>query len=473
MVFTTMFILPLMNTERIPLETFVKRCFYEISPCDPLYNNWHISLLCEVLEKVHKGEIKRLIICMPPRYLKSICVSTAFPAWVLGVSPSKRVIVASYAMPLAEKLSVDTKAIVESDWYKELFPGFTLHKSVNSKRKFLNSQGGFRLATSVNGSLTGEGADFLIADDPQKPLDMANKKYREKTHNWLLNTFFSRLNNKKNGAIIIVMQRLHIDDIIGRLTLNKLENCLIQECNDWSILNLAAIAEQDEPFRKTGEVLNSQTEDIHTIQRIHEQMGSYHFAAQYQQNPQNSGGGHLTESQIHFVNYDINELKNNGVFISIDTAFKTGINNDYTAISIWSETGNSVVLFDVICKKMEFNDTMSMLRSLFAQYFVHKMLIEDKGSGTSIIQSLHKEFSSKIEAIKPLKSKEVRFLTAISHLENGDVEIHENVHKEVIEQLLEFPNGKHDDAVDAVSQFIAWYFKIQKRVIIEPSIRSF
>jgi predicted phage terminase large subunit-like protein len=462
-----------MNTEQIPLETFVKRCFYEISPCDPLYNNWHISLLCETLEKVHKGEIKRLIICMPPRYLKSICVSTAFPAWVLGVSPSKRVIVASYAMPLAEKLSVDTKTIVESDWYKEFFPKFALHKSVNSKRKFLNSQGGFRLATSVNGSLTGEGADFLIADDPQKPLDIVNKKYREKTHNWLLNTFFSRLNNKKNGAIVIVMQRLHVDDIVGRLTLNKLESCLIQKCNNWNVLNLAAIAKQDEPFRKAGEVLNSHTEDIYTMHKIQEQMGSYYFAAQYQQNPQNSGGGHLVESQIHFVNYDLNELQNNGVFISVDTALKVGINNDYTAISIWSETGKSVVLFDIICKKMEFNDTMVMLRSLFAQYFVHRMLIEDKGSGTGIIQNLQKDFGLKIEAIKPLKSKEVRFLMAISHLENGDIEIHENVHKDAIEQLLEFPNGKHDDAVDAVSQFITWYFKMQKRVIIEPSIRSF
>lgn len=456
----------------IPLESFVKKCFYELSPADPLMNNWHISLLCKILERVYLGEIKRLIVCMPPRYLKSICISTAFPAWVMGASPHKKIIVASYAMLLAEKLSIDTKTLMDSDWYKLLFPDSVWHKSVRSKRKFANTVGGFRFATSINGSLTGEGADILIADDPQKPLDVLNKKYRDKTYSWLLNTFFSRLNNKKKGAIIIVMQRLHDDDIVGRLLKDKNCNALMQECNDWSILNLVAIAKKDEIFRSEGEVLNGKTEDIKMIEKIKNSMGNYYFNAQYQQSPSNLQKGFLRKSNICFVNTNFHSILKNGIFVSVDTAYKCGAENDYTAISLWVEMENSIMLFDVILEKMEFGDVLKKLESLFQKYNIHKMLIEDKGSGMSIIQALRKKFSAKIESIVPVKSKEVRFMSVVSYFESGDVVVNYNVREDVILQLLEFPYGKHDDAVDAISQFIFWYFNAKKTIEIQPRIRN-
>ena len=453
-------------------KNFFIKSFASLSPTNNFINNWHIDLLCEALECIFYGKIKRLIVCMPPRYMKSLCISTAFPAWALGNDPSHKIIVASYAMPLAEKLSIDTRTIIEQEWFAKHFPNTALNQRINSKRKFATNMEGFRLATSVNGSLTGEGCDILIADDPQKPLNIENKKYRDKTFDWLSNTFFSRLNNKKQGKIVIVMQRLHEDDIIGRLTENKIENKLIQKINNWHIINLPAIAKSDDFFRKKGEALNEKMEDIETLGIIEKQMGNYYFNAQYQQSPQNAICGFLKKSQMKIINEKI--ILNLPVFISIDSAFKSGENNDFTAISIWQErvfeNKTKLVLVDFILKKLEFNELIKTIRDTFTKYNVCKMLIEDKASGISIIQNLQKEFSEQIVAIKPINSKEVRFLSSITYIESGDVVFLQDIPENVFQQLLIFPNGKHDDAVDSISQMIMWYFKMV-RSYIEPTIR--
>lgn len=461
------------NHKGMPLEAFIKKSFYTLSPADALLNNWHVSLLCETLEQIWNGNIKRLIICMPPRHLKSVCISTAFPAWVIGMMPTKKVIVASYALPLAEKLSVDTKSLMETSWYKENFPNVSWSKSVKSKRKFMTQDGGFRLAASVNGSLTGEGGDILIADDPQKPLDILNKKYRERTHSWFLNTFLSRLNNKKKGVVILVMQRLHVDDLVGRLTQNTIDDLLMQKRCGWHILNLSAIATHTDAFRSNGEPLSTKTENLETLAKIKEQMGEMFFNAQYQQSPKADGKGSLKKEQLHFTNIDCKKLIKNGVFISIDTAFKCGISNDYTAISMWVESKNEVILFKTIQCKMEFKEILDCVRSLLKKYDVNNVLIEDKGSGTSIIQTLKQEFGAKIVPIQVRNSKEVRFHSIIYFFEKGMVKIHETVENSTIDNLLEFPHVKHDDMVDSISQFMNWYFMHAKREITTPSIRSF
>lgn len=454
----------------IEFKKFFFQSFNTLSPTIDFIPNWHIDILCNMMHEVYSGNIKKLIVCMPPRYMKSLCISTSFPAWVFTQNPSQKIIVASYAMPLAEKLSIDTKSIMESDWYKKNFSNIKIVKNVNSKRKFATTMGGFRLATSINGSLTGEGGDILIADDPQKPVNMSNKRYREKTFDWLSNTFFSRLNQKKEGKIIIVMQRLHADDIIGKLTNNKLEDRLIQQINNWTVLNLPAIAKNNEPYRQKGEALNEQMEDIPTLCEIEKQMGNYHFNSQYQQSPNTVGVGFLKKSQIHIWHEEISTQ--NGVFISVDSAFKGGKDNDFTAISIWVEYEERLILTDVILKKLEFSELLEFLRHLFQKYLVHQMLIEDKGSGISLIQNLKRDFASKISPIKANLPKEVRFLSSISYIESGEVVFAKNISQEVFNQVFEFPYGKHDDAVDSISQFIIWYFA-KLRSMASPKLYSF
>ena len=186
------------------LSAFIYKSFNTINQGVKYKHNWHIDLIAEYLQEIEKGKIKRLIINMPPRSLKSVCISVAFPAWLLGKKPNSRIIVASYSEKLSLKHSTDCRLIVSSKWFQELFPEFQLNQSQNEKYKFATTQNGYRFATSVGGSLTGEGGDILIVDDPHNPQQVMSEKYRLKTLEWFSNTFVSRLNDKKNGIIIIV-----------------------------------------------------------------------------------------------------------------------------------------------------------------------------------------------------------------------------------------------------------------------------
>ena len=157
------------------------------------------------------------MINIPPRYLKSVICSVAFPAWVMGRNPTKRIIVASYSKILATKHSQDTRLIMQSKWYKKNFPRTIIAEGMNEKNKFCTTENGFRFATSTGGTLTGEGGDILIVDDPHNPMHVFKKNTRNKVINWFSSVFSSRLNNKKTGSIMIVMQRLHEEDLCGYL----------------------------------------------------------------------------------------------------------------------------------------------------------------------------------------------------------------------------------------------------------------
>lgn len=205
---------------RQDFSSFITKVFYTINPRATYYHNWHIDLIADYLEHVRNGHIKRLIINIPPRNLKSICTSVAWPAFLLGKNPTTRIMVASYSSILSIKHSLDCRMIMQSKWYRQLFPQTILSKKHNLKSKFLTSLNGFRFATSVGGSTTGEGADILIIDDPHNPTQINSVKLRNKTICWYEQTFVSRLNNPNKGAIILVMQRLHLDDLAGYLLNN-------------------------------------------------------------------------------------------------------------------------------------------------------------------------------------------------------------------------------------------------------------
>lgn len=179
------------------LTSFIQKCFATVNPSTEYQFNWHISLIAEHLIACEKREIKRLIINIPPRHLKSLIVNVAWPAWLLGQNPANRFISASYSQALATKHSLDSRLIINSDWYKENFPKTKLTSDQNQKEKFVTTKRGFRLATSVGGTLTGEGGDFLILDDPHNPANINSRTIREGTINWYEQVFSSRLDDKK------------------------------------------------------------------------------------------------------------------------------------------------------------------------------------------------------------------------------------------------------------------------------------
>jgi hypothetical protein len=212
---------PLTNREyravlRTHLSTFIERSFLELNPSEEFIYGEYIDLLAATLQKCCTGEIKRLIINLPPRTLKSHAASVAFPAFLLGHDPAKQIICASYGQDLAEKHARDCRTLMSSQFYKDLFPKTALSPERLSVNDFLTTAQGFRLSTSVGGVLTGRGADIIILDDPIKPDDALSETRRKATNDWFFNTALSRLNSKENGVIIIVMQRLHQQDSSAR-----------------------------------------------------------------------------------------------------------------------------------------------------------------------------------------------------------------------------------------------------------------
>jgi hypothetical protein len=191
------------------------RMSFDLLHGEPLLMNWHIEAMAHHLEQVRLGRITRLMINLPPRYLKSLVTSVAFPAWVLGHDPTTRLIVASYGSDLAVKLANDCRTVINSPRYKSIFPGLQISRMKNTESEIATTRGGFRLATSIDGSLTGRGGHIMIIDDPLKPSDASSDPKREHVNAWFKNTLYSRLDDKQKGAIIIVMQRLHDDDLCG------------------------------------------------------------------------------------------------------------------------------------------------------------------------------------------------------------------------------------------------------------------
>src|SRR5246127_1668564 len=197
--------------------------------------SWHIEIIAAKLTGLRDGKIGRLIINLPPRHLKSLLASVAFPAWCLGHDPSAQLLCVSYAQDLADKLSRDCRRIVASDWYRRIFPT-RLSPQRAAMPEFDTTAQGCRLATSVGGVLTGRGADLIVIDDPLKPEEALSQVQRQAANEWFDHTLYSRLNNTRSGAIILIMHRLHGDDLAGHV--------LAQE--DWEVVSFPAIAEEDQ-----------------------------------------------------------------------------------------------------------------------------------------------------------------------------------------------------------------------------------
>lgn len=458
---------------RTDFKSFVQKVFKEVSPSSEYLDNWHINLICSELMRVENGEYNRLIINLPPRYMKSIICSVAFPAFILGHNPKVSIVCVSYNDTLSEKLALDCKKVIESEWYKELFPQTKLNKNKKAVLDFETISGGGRFSTSVNGTLTGRGGDYLIIDDPIKPADANSDLQRNKVNDWYANTLYSRLNNKNTGKIIVIMQRIHEEDLTGYL-LNNDEN--------FKLIKIQAIAEQDEKWvihtkngdkiitRNKGDALHSDRENIEQLKKLKEYIGEYNFAGQYQQNPAPKDGGIIKKKWFQTYNKEellkrISEGSINIVALiqSWDTACKIEQHNDYSVcITALKDANGKTYIFNVYRKKLEFPDLIKQIVSMHnnaKETFKRSvnLLIEDKASGTQIIQTLKQNHYISVNAIKPEYDKQSR-LMGVSHLiENGSClfpDKEEAWWMDFENELLRFPKVKHDDQCDALSQLL-------------------
>ena len=435
---------------------FLHRVFLEIDNSQAFVPNWHLEVIADRLLSVHEGKQRRLIITQPPRSLKSICASVAFPAWILGHNPRARIICISYSQDLADKFGRQTRQVMESPWFKAAFPRSCINPSKRADSEFETTARGFRMATSIGGRLTGMGGQYLIIDDPIKPGDVLSRVQRQNVNDWFHNTLYTRLDNKNTGAILLVMQRVHEEDLVAH----------VQKWDEWEVLSLPSIATKDEAYllqngkvitRKQGEALNPHLESLTKLKEIQNTLGNYNFQAQYQQNPIPEKGNVINFDW--FKRYSV--LPQDGrrrarIIQSWDTAMTEHDGSDYSVCVTAQVINKQYYILNVLRQRLLFPDLIKAIQREKAKYNAQEVFIENKASGIEVIQLLNRQGVRGIIAIDPVGSKEDRIAAQSTLVESGRVWIPEAAPwiEEFKREVNAFPRGAHDDQLDALAQLL-------------------
>jgi predicted phage terminase large subunit-like protein len=445
---------------RHDLCAFIHRSFIELEAGKQFLWNWHIEVLAAKLEEVRRGCCKRLIVNMPPRHLKSDAISIAFPAWMLGHDPTKQLLSVTYAQDLSDNLARRSRTLMTSPFYQALFDT-RISRGREAVSDYETTAGGYRLSTSISGVLTGRGADIIVIDDPLKADDALSESRRRSVNEWYDNTLRSRLNNQEKGAIIIVMQRLHADDLVAH----------VQEHESWDVLSFPAIAEMDEMYdvltpygrgrihRKTDEILQPALLSTSRLTDLRRGMTEYNFAAQYQQDPQPPSGNIVKRKWLKFYGPNEKPERFNQIIQSWDTANKDTELSDYSVCTTWGVVRNHLYLLDVFRRKLDFP---SLKRAVLDLARLHKpklVLVEDKASGTQLIQELRAgHFSIVKEAPVMDGNKIMRLDSQTAKIEGGFVLFPKEAPwlEAYLSELTSFPNSKYDDQVDSTVFALAW-----------------
>jgi predicted phage terminase large subunit-like protein len=382
-------------------------------------------------------------------------VSVAFPALLLGHDPTRRIICLSYGADLSSKHAADFRAIVQSSWYRRAFPKLQISRVADSD--VFTTKRGFRRTTSVSGVLTGLGGDCFIIDDPQKPADA--QPLRDSLNGWFSNTLMSRLDNKETGAIIVVMQRVHLNDLTGYL---------IENSDGWTMLNLAAIAEEDERIpigeqryhrRRAGEALHPEHESLATLELLRRELGSEVFAAQYQQSPVPPGGAMLRRQWLRYYDVLPERTYRTKVIQSWDCAAKEGAQNSWSACTTWLIVDKrDYYLLDLCRGRFDYPRLRQTATALAERFDPQAIVIEDASTGIALAQDLKDGGRFRVRPVAVERDKVTRLYVQAAKFEAGHVHFPKSAPylPELEAELLTFPQGKHDDQVDSITQALAF-----------------
>lgn len=435
---------------RRSLANFARRAWKIVEPSTPLKWGWCLDVICEHLEAITRGEIKRLVINVPPGSMKSMLTSVFWPAWEWGAKnmPHLRIISTSYKRDLALRDNVNCRRIIQSDWYQSLFGHVTLFGDQNAVSKFANTSMGFREAIAFEG-ITGSRGDRVINDDPHSveeansivQLQTAIRAFRE--------TMPTRVNNDQS-AIVIIMQRVNEGDVSAvALELGYEHLCLPMRYDGkskWVVGN-------GDPRKIDGELMFPERFSEDQVKELEKSLGSYGTASQLQQSPSPRGGGIIKTPWYKFYQ-KLPELKYK--FITADTAQKTEEQNDYSVFQCWGATATGqLVLIDQLRGKWEAPELLIYGRSFWQKNLAvggvpcRAMYIEDKVSGTGLIQTLRREGFS-ILPMQRNRDKISRGYDAAPYIESGNVYLPELVDwlSDFLRESEAFPAGKHDDQLD-------------------------
>lgn len=441
------------------LPDFIEQAWQVIEPGTTYVDNWHIHLIGEYMEAVNRGQIRRLIINIPPRHMKSLEVTVCYPVWTWIRHPEKRFIKVSYSDSLSRKHNIIARDIIRSPWYQGNWGGaFSLKDDVNRQNEFKNNHQGFMLSTSVGGALTGEGGDVIIIDDPQNPLMANSEAEREASVGFFKNTLQTRLNDPKTGVFIIVMQRLHENDLTGHI---------LSESLGYEHLCLPAIAEErtvirfpvsgKELVREPGDILNGGRFDREVLDGMKKSMGSAQFAGQFQQTPAPAEG--IIFRREWMTDFYTHAPKTSDIQ-SWDMAFTKSEGSAKVAGFVMGRRGADIYIKDLVNDKMDFTESVAAVRALSGKWkSARAKVVENKANGPAIVNTLKKEIPGMVE-FNPKGSKEERAMSVTPYFEAGNIHFPDPKTNpwvdDLIRDLLIFPKGAYKDTVDALVQGILY-----------------
>lgn len=431
---------------------FARMAWHILEPGTPMIWGWAMKAECDHLQAVAEGVFNRLLMNVPPGMSKSMLTGVLFPAWV-WTRPQwrhKRFIGTAHNAALSTRDSMKCRRLIQSQWYQERWP-VTLTSDQNAKTKFENDQYGFREAMPFT-SMTGARGDFVVIDDPLSVHDASSEAVLAEAEFMFREMLPTRLNND-DSAIIVIMQRLHEKDTSG---------IILADFPEYVHLCLPMRYEADrhcttliftDPRNEDGELLFPERFNEAKVSELERSLGSYGSAGQLQQRPSPRGGGMFKEIWWKF--YDaLPEIAWRAIYV--DTAQKTGNANDYSVMQCWgrAKTGQAY-LIDQVRGKWEAPELLTHARAFWNKHrsqtcgILRAMKIEDKVSGTGLIQTLRREGMPVID-IQRDKDKMTRAMDAIPTIESGNVYLprHAEWLSEYLKEFSQFPNGRHDDQVD-------------------------
>lgn len=398
----------------------------------------HLMLLAEKLMAVERGEIKRLAVFMPPRHGKSNLASEVFPAWYLGRKPSHQVLFTTYGQDLADGFGRKVRNAVADPKHVRSFPASILSDDSQSAKRFNTSAGGVYYAVGAGGAVTGRGADLLLIDDPLKNREEADSRLvRDKLWDWYASTAYTRL--MPGGAVVLIQTRWHEDDLAGRILMGH---------EDWEVINLPAIAEYGDMLgRQYGQPLWPEQYGLEALENIRATIGEREFNALYQQRPSPLEGALFRRD---WIGRQVAPRSGTRIAMGVDLALSTKEGADYTALVVMArdEFGKLYVL-DAVRERVDFPSALRLIRNMADKWNPKAIAIEQVAFQAVVVQELLRNTTLPIRGVTPDKDKVTRAQPLALRYEQGLVH-HAQLPSWFEDELLAFPQSKHDDAVDAL-----------------------
>lgn len=465
---------------RLSFDTFAMRAFSAVEGDHIPYEwNWHIGCMAEHLEAVYRGEIRKLIINVPPRSLKSYLTAAAFPAWVMGQEPSSKFTMTSYSAGLAQDNVTNCRNIMEEEWYKETFPRLHVDPTHDTKTDFKTLERGRYYGAGILGTITGKGADYVLVDDPVKPDEALSDQIRGNTNGAIRNTLFSRFNDPRVGKFIMIMQRLHEDDPTGHLLQDmgyvhlklpaEADRNIIYSLGDklWTMRKGQLLF----PARLTRAVLDEKRSDMH----------DYNFVGQYLQEPVPLGGGEFVDTWLNYYDSSGIKVKEMNLYLICDPAGGEEIKkkrkkkSDFTTFMvIGAAPDNNYYMLDMVRDRLNPTERVNKLFELHRTWNglagkPPRVGYEKYGiqSDTHYIKEKQKQEGYRFPLVElgGAMEKNTRIRRMIPDLQQGrwwfpavhNYTDHEGRTMDLVRELVRsemgtFPRARYDDMLDAITR---------------------